>query len=304
MRKRLYILYISIFCFLFLYFHAGAVTTEALTLKDVLKGIRFHYSLIKSGIGQYTVESNTIRTQRIIKLYEEVTYYFKSDRFRYNVFSKYLIRDSEKDRIREERKYAEYTYDGEVPVMVKYELSGIYASIGNKYPLDYNESSGLRIWGLWLFRRPLAEALEQFELELVGVENLEPRKSCYLIKAKPRKYMGYTFKIWIDPKEGYTMQKIEMIPITKEGTLAKKAPRIVKEIRYKEYPGGIWFPSEGILRYYSIEEDGKRRKESEITMKVKNFQLNVDIDDDVFKPTLKKGTIVHDRRTGSTYTVE
>jgi outer membrane lipoprotein-sorting protein len=95
-----------------------------------------------------------------------------------------------------------------------------------------------------------------------------------------------------------------MIPITKEGALAKGAEYMIKEYKFKEYPGGIWFPSEGVSRTFLIEETGEKKELSRNIMKVEDFQINIDIADDVFKPTLKKGTIVHDRRTGSSYTVE
>ena len=41
-----------------------------------------------------------------------------------------------------------------------------------------------------------------------------------------------------------------------------------------------------------------------MVMEVQDIQINTDVPEDIFKPSLKKGTVVRDRRTGETYTVE
>lgn len=211
------------FLVIFLFAHYRIINARKPNIKDVINGSKLHDSLIKSGKLNYTIEY--VKTELGAKYEKEiqeeghvfllsqlydVTYYFENDKFRYDISSRAIEWLSLNNQEEEIKADIEYIYDGETATRIDRIFGNISANITNYIDHLYPYTASIKLWGMELNIKPLAEILQYSDTRIIGFEDLHG-ESCYVIEMKPSIDIGGYFKIWVNPKRGYLIQKLEAI---------------------------------------------------------------------------------------------
>jgi len=184
-------------------------------------------------------------------------------------------------------------------------------------------------WGITFHGIPIAEFLqgkplcygapEATSIEVVGIEKIAG-DVCYVVKLKyevkedsivkvwisPREYkmmqkseiLNGEVKVWISPQKGYRIRKVETFD--KNGNLTTSSL-----ITFRQYPGNIWFPKRIVNKIFEVDElTGRSNIVQEHTIIVQDdFEINVDVPDNLFTINFPKGLPVYDMRINKSFTV-
>ena len=294
------------------------MVAAAVTVDDILSGIRQSDSFLKSGRGTLVVRSRTtehgkqhfaqplasmsksekLKELLVVSSDNNVSYWFDGEKTRCNVETSNELWDGESKK--EDKYQIDWAYDGETVRELKVSPDGISATLDSS--LDrFDTRLDPRYWGLSAWGKPMAETMERLTPELMGTETLEG-DLCYIIKLNPPIPSGVpsekieTYKFWIAPQKGYRARKVET-------STANEI--LITTNRFRELSPGIWFPYSAVKRWFLIEPNTLDRiVATEVTMEVGQFEVDVEIPDSVFQLTFEAGTEVYDVRTNTRYTAE
>jgi hypothetical protein len=118
----------------------------------------------------------------------------------------------------------------------------------------------------------------------------DPVTGCALLLLDWGPRAEFDQKLWLDPRQGFS--------ITRDLALNRRTgrPEGKTEIRYRRYPGGIWYPDQIVSSYYAPVRAGQPRLTRRETNQVRSALLNPALSAQAFAFPIPRGTNVQDDR--------
>ena len=152
-------------------------------------------------------------------------------------------------------------------------------------PIDFGLTLGNR-------ERKLGESLAECEITTLRQEKWQGHE-CYFIEAIQSD--GTKAEVWIDPKIAWRARRLRMWD--PDGLI-----RCYSSAEFKDCGNGIWYPVDGIFRYYADDRSsGERVLSIERKLKVEQVKVNADLTIKDFEVQYPHGTYVSLYDSGESY---
>lgn len=262
-------------------------------LETIIEGVKYNNSLIQSGKGELTIERSytSFGKQQITDQTGHMPQDGKNQVF-------YAFK---KSKSRCEQPHLIEVFDGE-KYLVYRKGKDTRHSVGEIHGRNQmNILFDPRYWGIRYERKSIGEYLEAYAQKIVGREKVDEdigqekvgEYICTIIEAKTPNHSEGRVRFWVNIQKGYRISKTEW-----KNPFNKNV--VIDRFFYKEYQKGVWFPQSG---WYTISSPNKTTGKLDIvtkfSMKIKNFVVNMDIPDAMFRIDFPAGIRIIDYRTGA-----
>ncbi len=259
-------------------------------LRNILDSLEHHDSMINRMSVKYTYErhyteeamANPRHSQSLKDYRKQAEMTFEGSKFRFEGVETAVDPDGNPFDL-----LAICTNDNEVVRMLFSEKgAGVYQGTlrrpdGNTSLFSYPSPLNFNLCMAGMF---LGKYFKSRETVLLGKEGIEG-KECYLLQCT--RSDGYTVKVWIDPSSGFRAPRREVYD--REGQLVARC-----DTEFRQYSGGIWFPSSGSSLVYRKEKSGERVLYQTKRVKVDEVRTNVSVSSSTFVIDFPLGTSVCD----------
>jgi len=298
-----------IFLILILFFAGarGVISQENKILEQILTGMKYHQSLLKTWKLNCILKGETLKSSVIhkkgIHTYTEV-WAQKGEKIYYEI----------KDNNGKTKSIC--TFDGKIlQVWGANKKAIISVPQEKKIQSTFFNSRFTPFHLLYLLsgtEKPIFELLEEkdkiknlriYEKEMKGEE-------CYVVEFAYVERFPFNSKIWEEVYE-YTLwldKNKNFLPLKKimiwkqQGEISLKI--ITTDITLQRFNDKIWFPVKAMQEGYVYNKGGEVRSHVITKMELQNIEINKGIPDSFFQIKFPPGTKVWDERTGVSYIVK
>lgn len=289
-KKQLFCLIISVL---------AQITFAEITLEDITAGIKNRQNLIKSAKLDFSYEYS----QPIHESFSGNDTDFEIETSKILVFNYETLRLDKKNRIKQIQKDPTTGNDMNLE-LVAWDGQVRTAYVENLAQKESNPGGTVKgtmgsfysgYWPtameMWVFdvQKPLSEILENASLQLGGSEKIGVDEA---VKVTAKDFFGEaaTLEVWIAPKKDFAPVKLRMIFDMQE---PKKDIILTMDKVKLENKDNVWLIMESAIKVVNLNAS-KNLKGTVSYFKASNYQLNIPIDEKMFKIDFPKGTPVYD----------